>query len=314
MRSLFVLVPACLLVVLVLAPVTQPAAAQSYSVEIDFVFQTSDLIGQTIDVFGRVIVETPRNASDTVTVALRNPEGTVETTTVGIPSTAVPPQEFAFQVGHITVLPGEFTLVVSSQAEAVVIHREAFPVSAYEVSVELVPLASAPSNDLLVRTVLDIGEMDVVFSRFNVEYTLDDRAFSETATVVLINPALIDLVDLPPNPRYGSWEFLQVLPLSQGSHNLEVRVTDLSVAVDIHVETFELNVQDDLATLRGDLEADLGELRGDLDDLQDATGSLQQTSAVTFPLAALSVVALGASILSLLIQFGILTVRRRGQG
>lgn len=310
MRRLFVLVPACLLIALVLTPVTQPAAAQSYSVEIDFVFQTSDLIGQTIDVFGRIVVVTPRIASDNVTVALRSPEGTVERTTIPIPADAVPPEEFAFQVGHATVLAGEFTLVVSSQAEAAVIHEEAFPVSAYEVSVEVVPLAEGASSDILVRTVVDIGEMDVVFSRFDVEYTLDDRVFTEMDTVVLVDPDLIDLVELPPNPRYGTWEFLQTFSLSQGNHTLEVRVIDLSVALEVHAEAFQLSVGDDLASLRGDL----GEARGDLNDLQNATGSLQQASAVTLPLSALSVVALGASLLSLLIQFGLLTVRRRGQG
>ncbi len=56
---------------------SQNVKAETYQAIVDFVFQTSDLVGQDIDVFGRVV---RLDAIEEQTIALESRTGTVERT------------------------------------------------------------------------------------------------------------------------------------------------------------------------------------------------------------------------------------------
>lgn len=300
--------------------VMQEAKAQQYQVSVDFALQTSSFLGQDITVLGRITVLSALPASDTITAALVSPDQGTVTSDVFIPVTAMTGDEFPFDIAHFTFTAGEFNLVLTSALLGSPIHQDSFPVPNYPVSVGISTTAGELGTQFLVVTTIGIGNMTIVFTRYDVRYVLDGVPLTRSETVVLVDPTFLVLTGLPAMEGYSEWHIVQPFTLSQGSHTLSVEVVDLSLVTEdggpviVASSLFSISVTDQVQALEQQLDETTAAVDTRLTDLEGRTENVERTSATTSPLAFLSIAAIALAAITLLIQFGILKLGRLRRG
>ncbi len=305
--------------------VTQEAQAQAYSVEVDFVLQRSFLLGQDIIVLGTLTVLAPRSGPDTVSVTVFSPDSTVgaQALDIDVPVSISPGQEFAFAIQQLTFVSGAFSVIVTSALEGTLLPSTNYPVSNFDVRVQVSALTGEVGTPFVVTTTIDVGNMSEMQSRVDVEYILDGAPLRDTSLVALfgdviafISGTTISLVTLDQDEAARSWVTTQSFTLSPGTHTLAVRVVDRSVAQTVFTDTFSIEVTDQVGALETRVdELDL-DLSGQVEDLSGQTNSAAQTAAAAGSLAgsvfAIALVAIVLSAITLLIQFGIIKLGRFG--
>lgn len=303
---------------LILGPLSQVSQAQSYGVSIDFVFQTSAFVGQDIEILGVVTILARLSDVDTVTVSLSAPD-TGTTALEAVFDSSIPAgTEFPFDISHFTLHEGQFTLVVSSTGAGTLL-TETYPVPNYALSVEVGPLEGGGGSIFEVETRLDLGEMVVIQSRFDVIYQVAGDTEVETDVVTLLDPDFLRLFDPMPEPdeNFGSWFITHTVDVPPGDQLLEVSVIDHSIGSVVLTNTFPLQAEDRIQDLENnvrDLEETTSNLEESLGTLKNETEELQRVGVVTIPASVIATVALFISALTLLIQLGLVKLRRRREG
>lgn len=306
--------------------VTQEARAQVYRVDVDFVLQRSFLLGQDIIVLGTLTVLAPRSGPDTVTVTVFSPDTTVpaQALDIDVPVAIAPGQEFAFAIQQLTFVGGNFSVIVTSALEGTLLPSTSYPVSNFDVQVRISALAGQVGTPFVVTTIISVGNMSEMQSRFDVEYVLDGALLRQTSLIALFGDLIaiiqgntISIVALGLDEAAKSWETTQTFTLEPGAHTLAVRVVDRSVSQTVFTDTFSIQVADQIGDLDTRVDELALELGGRLDQLSGQTLAASQTASAAGGLAgsvfAISLVAIALSALTLLLQFGILKRGRFGR-
>lgn len=307
--------------------VTQEAQAQAYDVDIDFALQRSFLLGQDIIILGNLTVVDTRAEDDMVRVTVFSPDPNVSPQVANIPIPAMTqPGEFVlFAVQQITFVGGDFSVIVTSALEGTLLPTTKYPVSNYDVDVRISSVTGEVGTQFLVTTTVNVGNMSEILARFDIEYVLDGVPLRQSNLVALFGDVLalisegtVSIVSLTQPEAGRSWEVTQGFTLAPGSHTLEVNIVDRSVAVEVFTTSFSIQVSDQIAGLETRVdELDL-ELGAQIDELGGRADSAAQAASAANTLAgsvvALSLGAIGLSVLTLLIQFGILKLGRFRRG
>lgn len=316
-------------------PLSSPASAQSYEVSIDviqesggwFLFQplqNAPLIHDVI-VTGAITVIVPPSLPDAITLVLiANDTGIFSTQAALIPTTAMPGDVVNLTpAAHFTFVEGVFTVVVSSAQLGVELFRQVYPVPDYDVSVGISSTLGEVGTQFVVETRIDLGNYSIVDSTFDIEYTLDGQTARESESVFLIDATGFTFAGLPfpRNDNYLEWRTTHAFTLDPGLHTLEVRVFDRSIAAadapraaEVHSASFTINVSDQVMDLQESTEGRLDAIETETQGLTERTGLIEATTAITSPLAWLSIAAIALSTIALLVQFGILKFARRRRG
>lgn len=303
-RSAIVFVSWMLMAAALAGPLTSPAAGQGYSATVDFAIQESFLVGQQITVLGTFTTLASRDTADVVTVSLEAPDQIPVLREFFVAQGTAAGTTFTFgddpqnPITQATFQEGAFTLTIRSQSEGIILQRT-YPVPNLSISVRVVPPAGGVGSDFVVETTIDIGQMAIIVSRFDVRYALQGQVLSRSEIVTLANPTLLAELGLPTSQDFQQWHVLQPFSLGPGEHTLTVTVVDQSVGAQVLSQSFSLHVTDRVTEVESGLEETDARLDG-----------LQRTSAIATPLAYLSLVAIAMSTVALLIQFGILKLRR----
>lgn len=352
-RALVVILYVILGGTVVFGMATQNAQGQTYTAVVDFAIHTSGFVGQQLEILGTITVLEDRNQSDTITITLIAPDTGFNQTEVFIPVTAEKSSRFPFQIAWITFTKGAFTLIVESELVGEIL-RDTFPVPGYRISASISETSGEIGTEFVVETLIDIGDMTIVLTRFDIQYIVDGVMRTQSEVAILIDPRF-----LPPQySDYGEWRVVQTFAFEPGDHTLEVRVIDLSIGEEVFSKTFTIRVMDqfqaiedrlaeleatiislesnvtlfgvdvsavkaEIEDLKQEIEAArltfptvgerLDDLEARLEELEGRAVALERVSAVTTPVAWLSLVAIVLSSLSLLVQFGILKFKGRGE-
>lgn len=311
----------------VTGPLSAPAGAQNYSITIDFVFQQSGEVFEDILVFGTFTVLLPPSTPDTIDVALIANDTGTSLEQLFISTAVAPNTEFPFSVGHVTLVKGAFTLIIRSQVLNAEIFRDEYPVPNYDVSVSISSTTGDVGTPFVVETLIDLGNMSLVASRFDIRYVLDGQVFTQSQTVFLIRSELfvLGMTSIPANVDRLQWRTTQTFTLDPGQHTLVVTVFDNALVeptqpmgAEVHSVTFSITVSnalsDEIQALQESTESRLDTLEDKAGALDQRTASIESSAAIANVLAWLAVVAIGLSTLALLIQFGILKLGRFRRG
>ncbi len=307
--------------------VTQEAEAQAYRVDIDFALQRSFLIGQDLIVVGVLTVLGPRGGPDTVTATVFSPDPNVQAVTLSIPVDEVVAAgtEFQFAIQQVTFIAGDFSIIITSTLEGILLPTATYPAPNYDVDVAISAVTGEVGAQFLITTTIDVGNMSEMQNRFDIEYVLDGVSLRQSTLVTLFGDVLavivgssLQLIQFPQPESAKQWGTTQTFVLSPGSHTLTVNVIDLSLAEMVLTETFNIQVSDPIAGLETRVdELDL-ELGAQIDELSGQNDIAAQAASAANTLAgvvmALALVAIGLSVLTLLIQFGILRLGRFRRG
>ncbi|MCJ2531029.1 MAG: hypothetical protein LN413_01750 [Candidatus Thermoplasmatota archaeon] len=326
-NRIWLLVAALLVASLFGGMVTQEAQAQAYDVNIDFALQRSYLLGQDIIVLGNLTVVGSRAGDDTVSVTVSSPDPNISpvVANIFISETTTPGEFVLFAVQQITFVGGDFSVIVTSSLEGTILPTTNYPVPNYDVDVRISSVTGEVGTQFLVTTTVDVGNMSEILTRFDIEYVLDGVPLRQSNLVTLFGDTLASISEgtvsivILTQPEAGkSWEATQGFSLAPGSHTLQVSVVDRSVAVEMFTTSFGIQVSDQIAGLETRVdELDL-ELGTQIDELSGRTDSAAQAASAANTLAgsvvALSLGAIGLSVLTLLIQFGILKLGRLRRG
>ncbi|MFQ5919704.1 MAG: hypothetical protein ACE5I4_06640 [Thermoplasmata archaeon] len=307
--------------------VSQEAEAQAYDLRIDFALQRSFLLGQDILVLGTLTVIGPRAGDDTVTVTVLSPDPDVPPNVLAlfVPETTSPGQFLTFAVQQITFVGGDFSLVVTSALEGTLLGPTDYPVSNYDIDVRISGATGEVGTEFLVTTTIHVGNMSEVSSRFDIEYILDGVPVRDSRFVALFGDVLalismgtVSVITFTQPEEGKSWEVTRGFTLAPGSHTLEVRVVDRSIATQVLSKSFSIQVIDQIAVLEtriDQLELDLGT---QIDELSGQADSAAQSASAANTLAGsvvvLAIVAIVLSAITLLIQLGILKLGRLRRG
>ncbi len=326
-NRIWLLVATLLIASLSAGMVSQEAQAQAYDVNIDFALQRSFLLGQDIIILGTLTVVGSRAGDDTVSVTVFSPDPNISPSvaTILIPETATPGEFILFAVQQITFVGGDFSVIVTSFLEGTILPTTDYPVPNYDVDVRITSVTGEVGTQFLVTTTVHVGNMSEISARFDVEYVLDGVPLRQSNLVTLFGDVLafisegtVSIVTFTQPEAGKSWEETQGFTLAPGSHTLEVSVVDRSIAVEVFTTSFSIQVIDQVAglvTRVDELELDLG---AQVDELSGRTDSAAQAASAANSLAgsvvALALVAIGLSVVTLLIQFGILKLGRFRRG
>ncbi len=314
--------------------VTHEAAANTYTVEVVTLQRTfvEFGLGRTLEIGNDILVLALLTvlgvaATDTVSVTVISPDSTVGTNSLNltVPTGTAAGTQFLFPVQQLTFVPGDFTVVVSSINAGQIGPVLTLPTMNYNVSVGINAVTGGVGTPFLITTTVDVGNMSEIRTRFDIDYVLDGVPLRQSHMVILfgevqaiINEDLtFNLLNFPQSPDQTTWVTTQAFTLSPGSHTLIVEVVDRSLNHLVASETFSIQVTDQI----GSVETRLDELALELGDQIDALNtqveeaksraeSAQLASATAGGLAVVAFIALGLSIVTLLLQFGIL---RRGR-
>ncbi len=318
--------------------VNHEARAQTYDVEVvglqrtfvEFGLGRTLELGHDVIIVGLLTVMGPRDMDDTVQVTVFSPDPNVAVNILDITvsRTVLVGTEFPFAIQQFTLVAGDFSLVVTSNI-AGAIHSETYPVPSYDVAIGISAVTGEIGTQFLVTTTIDVGNMSEVRTHFDIEYVLDGVPLRVSAFVVLFGAvqAVINedgtftLLALSESVDQGIWQSTQGFTLSPGTHSLTVNVVDLSINHLVASTTFGIEVRDQIAAIEirvDELTLEQGdrfdELSGQVDDANSRAASAERASAVASSLAVVALVALGLSVLTLLIQFGILKLGRFRRG
>ncbi|MFQ6012153.1 MAG: hypothetical protein ACE5LS_00695 [Thermoplasmata archaeon] len=308
--------------------VTQEAKAQTYQVEVDFALQRSFLLGQDIIVIGRISVLTPQAVDDTINVTVFSPDPNIPANSqdIFVPAMTSPGDPpFTFAIQQVTFAGGNFGVTVTSGLEGILLPTTSYPVPNHDVDVRISGLTGELGTQFLVTTTIHVGNMSEIQSRFDVEYVLDGVPLRQSTLVTLfgevialISDGTISLLSFTQPEAGRSWETTQSFTLAPGNHTLAVSVVDWSVAETVFATTFTLQVFDQIEGLETRVDELALELGGQVDELNGRTNSAEQAAVAAGTLAgsivALSLIAIGLSVITLLIQFGILKIGRSRRG
>jgi hypothetical protein len=317
--------------------VTQEARAQTYSVEIEALQRTfvefglgrTLEMGQDILILGILTVMAPPPGFDTVQVAVFSPDPTVLTNTldIAIPMSTPVGTEFLFAIQQLTLVPGDFSLVVASTLEGAIGPTLTYPVPNYSTGIGISSLAGEVGTQFLVTTAINIGNMSEIRTHFDIEYVLDGVPLRQSHYVLLFGAvqAIIneDLsftrLVIPRSPDQQTWRTTQSFTLSPGTHSLIIRVIDQSINHVVATDTFSIQVTDQIGALEtrlDELALELGDridtLSGQVDEATSRAANAELASATASSLAIVAFVALALGVVTLLIQFGILKLGRFG--
>jgi hypothetical protein len=329
-NRIWLLVAALLIASLSGGMVSQEAGAQAYDLRIDFALQRSFLLGQDIIILGTLTVLGPRGGDDVVSVTVVSPDPNVPepviVLNIPIAETVLPGgPPILFAVQQITFIGGNFSVIVSSALEGTLLPTTNYPVPNYDVDVRISSVTGEVGTQFLVTTTVNVGNMSEILARFDIEYVLDGVPLRQSTLVTLFGDVLalisegtVRTVSLTQPEAGRSWEVTQGFTLAPGSHTLEVSVVDRSVAVEVFTTSFSIQISDQIAGLETRVdELDL-ELGAQIDELSGRAESASQAASAANTLAgsvvALSLAAIGLSVLTLLIQFGILRLGRFRRG
>ncbi len=326
-NRIWLLVATLLIASLFAGMVTQEAQAQSYDVNIDFALQRSFLLSQDIIILGTLTVVGTRAGEDTVSVTVFSPDPNEPPSVldIPIPATTAPGDVIRFAVQQFTFVGGDFSLIVTSALEGTILPTTKYSVPNYDVDVRISSVAGEVGTQFLVTTTVHVGNMSEITARFDVEYVLDAVPLRQSNLVALLGDVVASIsggfvipIPLTQPEAAKSWEMTQGFSLAPGSHTLEVSVVDRSIAVEVFKTSFSIQVIDQVAglvTRVDELELDLG---AQVDELSGRTDSAAQAASAANSLAgsvvALALVAIGLSVVTLLIQFGILKLGRFRRG
>ena len=323
-RRIWLLVLALLVAALFGGLVTQeaPAQQQTYLVDgISFLPRSAD-IGIDAWVVARVTILSAPSPGDTLTATVSSPDPNVLPNSLEIDMAAFfPPLQagdtFVFAVQQVSFVPGNFSLFVSSALEGTVLPLTSFPAAPnYDVTVGISTLTGEVGSQFSVTTTIDVGDMSEIQTRFDIEYVLDGVAQRQSEVVSLRGRELFSLaapgfvVPFTQNPDYRTWHATQAFTLAPGNHTLVVNVVDQSIAQQVFSTSFTIRVTDQIQAV----ETRLDELTLDVGELEGRAENVELASATATSLSYLAIAALGLSVLTLLIQFGILKLGRFRRG
>ena len=316
--------------------VTQEAAANTYTVDVvtlqrtfvEFGLGRTLEMGHDILVLALLTVITVAE-TDTVSVTVVSPDPMVDPNILDLgllPTT--PAGTYLLPIQQLTFTPGDFTVVVSSFNAGQIGPTLTFPAVNYDVDVGISAVTGEVGTQFLVTTTVDVGNMSEIRTRFDIDYVLDGVPLRQSHMVILFGEvqAIINedftfsLLNLPQSPDQTTWVTTQGFTLSPGSHTLAVEVVDRSLNHLVASETFSIQVTDQIGSVEtrlDELALELGDqianLNTQVEEANSRAESAQLASATASGLAVVAFVALGLSIVVLLLQFGILKLGRFGR-
>lgn len=304
--------------------VTQEAQAQAYRVDVDFVLQRSFLLGQDIIVLGTLNILEPQSQPDVVTVTVFSPDPNFPAQVLDINVNSFSPPQIQFAIQQLTFVGGAFSMSVTSVGHGTLLPTTTYPVSNFDVQVQVSALTGQVGTPFVITTTIDVGNMSEMQNRVDVEYILDGAPLRDTSLVALFGDAIaliegttVSVVALDQDEQARFWKTTQTFTLSPGTHTLEVRVVDRSVSQTVFTDTFSIEVTDQVAGLEVRVDQLDLDVSGQLDDLDGQAASASQTAAAAGSLAgsvfAIALVAIVLSAITLLIQLGILKLGRFGR-
>jgi hypothetical protein len=333
---------------------SQDAEAQTYSAVVDFAFQTSSFLGQDITIFGTVTLLELLPESDTITVTLIAPDTGFNQTTFLIPLNSEKGDRFPFVISWITFVKGQFTLIVESELEGEIMRQvfpvPNYVVSVSisstegELGTEFIVETVIDSDRMAViftrfdvQYIIDgtmVRKSEIVvlvdprllppqygdYGKWYITESFSFEAGDHTLEVRVVDESIGDVVQ-------SKVFSLRVVDQFQGIEDRLAQVETALASLESNVTLFGTDVatvKSQIEDIRLEIEAArrayptmggrLDALEEKLNTLEGRAVALERTSAVTTPVAWLSLVAIVMSSVSLLIQFGILKFRRKGQG